>query len=78
MASRTNTAVKVPDEQVLLPDIISLPGACKFLGVHRNTIYKLIQEEELPAFRMTRGGRWKFRRAELEEWLENKQSRSRL
>lgn len=78
MASSTNTAAKLPEEQLGIPDIISLPEACKFLGVHRNTIYKLIQEEDLPAFRMSRGGRWKFRRSELEEWLENKQSRGRL
>ena len=59
-------------------DIISVPEACRFLGVHRNTLYKLIQAGELPAFRMMRGGRWKFRKGELEQWLEDKQSRSLL
>jgi excisionase family DNA binding protein len=59
-------------------DIISVPEACKFLGVHRNTIYKLIQAGEIPAFRMMTGGRWKFRKSELEQWLEDKQSRARL
>jgi excisionase family DNA binding protein len=59
-------------------DIISVPEACKFLGIHRNTLYKLIQAGELPAFRMIRGGRWKFRRSELERWLEDKQSRTLL
>jgi excisionase family DNA binding protein len=59
-------------------DIISVPEACKFLGVHRNTLYKLIQAGDFPAFRMMRGGRWKFRRSELERWLEDKQSRSLL
>ena len=60
------------------PDIISVPDACNFLGVHRNTLYKLIQAGELPAFRMMTGGRWKFRKKELEQWLEDKQSRTRL
>jgi excisionase family DNA binding protein len=59
-------------------DIISVAEACKFLGVHRNTLYKLIQAREIPAFRMMTGGRWKFRRRELEQWLEDKQSRARL
>jgi excisionase family DNA binding protein len=59
-------------------DIISVPEACKFLGVHRNTIYKLIQAGEIPAFRMMTGGRWKFRKSELEQWLEDKQSKARL
>lgn len=59
-------------------DLISLQEACRFLGVHRNTLYKLIQEGEIPAFRMVTGGRWKFRRKELEQWLEDKQARARL
>jgi excisionase family DNA binding protein len=59
-------------------DIISLPEACGFLGIHRNTLYKLIQAGEVPAFRMIKGGRWRFRKSELEQWLEDRQSRSML
>lgn len=59
-------------------DLISLQEACKFLGVHRNTLYKLIQEGEVPAFRMVTGGRWKFRKKELEQWLDDKQARARI
>ena len=66
------------DGKELSSDIISVPEACKFLGVHRNTIYKLIQAGEIPAFRMMTGGRWKFRKSELEQLLEDKQSRARL
>jgi excisionase family DNA binding protein len=43
-------------------DVISVSEACRFLGVHRNKLYRLIREEQLPAFKMTRGGRWRFRR----------------
>lgn len=79
MVSESNTAVRIADDpEPPSADIMSVPEACKFLGVHRNTLYKLIQEGEIPAFRMTRGGRWKFRRAELHQWLEDKQSRFRL
>jgi excisionase family DNA binding protein len=59
-------------------DIISLPEACGFLGIHRNTLYKLIQAGGVPAFRMIKGGRWRFRKSELEQWLEDRQSRSML
>jgi len=58
-------------------DVISVPEACRFLGVHRNTLYRLIREEELPAFKMTRRGRWRFRRADLRDWLEDKQGARR-
>lgn len=54
-------------------DVIPVSEACKFLGVHRNTLYRLIRESGLPAFKMSRGGRWRFRRAELRNWLEDKQ-----
>jgi excisionase family DNA binding protein len=68
--TETSTA-RPPDDR----DIMSVPQACDFLDVHRNTLYKLINEGEIPAFRLTTGGRWKFRRRELEEWLEDRQAR---
>jgi excisionase family DNA binding protein len=83
MIMATNTAQKLTfhaesEERGTSSDIISLPEACKFLGVHRNTLYKLIEAGEIPAFRLMKGGRWKFRKKELEQWLEDKQSRARL
>jgi len=57
-------------------EIMSVPEASNFLGVHKNTLYKLIRVGEIPAFRLMRGGRWKFRRSELEQWLEDRQARS--
>ena len=59
-------------------DILSVPEACRFLRVHRNTLYKLIRDEELPAFRLMQGGRWRFRQRDLEQWLEDRQARRML
>lgn len=56
-------------------DVISVTEACELLSVHRNTLYKLIHDGELPAFKLTPGGRWRFSRDELEQWLEDKQGR---
>lgn len=58
------------------PELLSLPQASRVLGLHRNTLYKLIREGEIPAFRLTRGGRWRFKRGDLEEWLRDKQAAS--
>ena len=58
-------------------DVISVSEACRVLGVHRNTLYRLIRDEDLPAFKMTRGGRWRLRRADLRDWLEDKQGARR-
>jgi len=55
--------------------IISVPQACDMLSVCRTTLYKLIHTGDIPAFRLARGGRWKFRTQDLEEWLETKQAR---
>ena len=57
-------------------DILSVPEACRFLSVHRNTLYKLIRAGELPAFRLITGGHWKFRKGDLAEWLETRRARS--
>jgi excisionase family DNA binding protein len=57
-------------------DILSVPEACRFLSVHRNTLYKLIRAGELPAFRLITGGHWKFRKTDLAEWLETRRARS--
>jgi excisionase family DNA binding protein len=59
-------------------DVISAAQACAMLGVHRNTLYKLLETEELPAFRLTKGGRWRFRRSELQSWLQDKEATRRL
>lgn len=56
-------------------ELISVPEACRFLGVHRNTLYKLIREGEVPAFRLVKGGRWRFKRSDLVQWLEDCQAR---
>lgn len=57
-------------------DILSVPEACRFLSVHRNTLYKLIRAGELPAFRLITGGHWRFRKGDLFEWLESRRARS--
>jgi excisionase family DNA binding protein len=59
-------------------DIISAAEACEILGIHRNTLYKLLETAEIPAFRLTTGGRWRFRRTELESWLQDQEARRRL
>ena len=56
----------------------SVPEACRFLRVHRNSLYKLIRDGELPAFRLMQGGRWRFRKRDLEQWLEDCQARRML
>jgi excisionase family DNA binding protein len=39
-----------------------------YLRVTPRTVYRLIREGDLPAVRI--GGRWRFRRTDIEAWLE--------
>jgi len=71
-------SIKSDDSRVGESEIISVPEACTFLGIHRNTLYRLIRSGEVPAFKMSSGGWWKFRRTDLEQWVEDKHSRSQL
>lgn len=64
------------ETQERVSDILSVPEACRFLSVHRNTLYKLIRAGELPAFRLITGGHWKFRKGDLAEWLETRKART--
>lgn len=45
------------------------------LGVSRDTVYRYVNEGHIPGFKL--GGRYRFRRDEMEQWLK-KQSRAGL
>lgn len=76
MGALTRSVFREEPEPSIPKEVLSVPDACTFLGVHRNTLYKLIREGEIPAFRLITGGRWKFRKQDLERWLEDRQIRS--
>jgi excisionase family DNA binding protein len=45
-----------------------------YLRVHQTTVYRLIREQKLPAFRV--GSDWRFNREEIEWWMIHEQKRS--
>lgn len=49
------------------PDILTLDEVACYLRVTKRTLYRLAQEGRLPAFKL--GGVWRFRRAELDQWI---------
>jgi excisionase family DNA binding protein len=42
--------------------------ASEYLGVSRETLYKYVYEEKIPAFKL--GNRWKFKKTVLDNWME--------
>jgi excisionase family DNA binding protein len=55
-------------------EVMGIREASEYLGVSRETLYKYVYEERIPAFKL--GNRWKFKKTVLDRWME-KQSTQR-
>jgi excisionase family DNA binding protein len=49
-------------------EVMDIRGASEYLGVSRETLYKYVYEEKIPAFKL--GNRWKFKKTVLDRWME--------
>ena len=54
------------------PEVMNIRQASEYLGVSPDTLYKYLSENKIPAFKL--GNRWKFKKALLDRWMENKSS----
>ena len=48
-------------------DVMTVREVAEYLKVKERTIYRLVAKGGIPAFKV--GGSWRFRRAEIEEWI---------
>ena len=55
-------------------EILTLPEVAQLLKVAEKTVYTMAQKGELPAFKV--GGQWRFRRTDLDAWIDAKTRRS--
>lgn len=55
-------------------EVMDIREASDYLGVSRETLYKYVMGERIPAFKL--GNRWKFKKTVLDRWME-KQSTQR-
>lgn len=56
-----------------LREVMDIREASDYLGVSRETLYKYIYEERIPAFKL--GNRWKFKKTVLDRWMERQSAR---
>ena len=49
-------------EKLLTTDQIA-----RYLGVDKFTVYRLVAQKKIPAFRV--GSQWRFKKSVIEEWL---------
>ena len=50
-------------------DILTIRVVADYLKVTERTLYRLVQEGKLPAFKV--GNSWRFRREDLERWISD-------
>jgi excisionase family DNA binding protein len=55
-------------------EVMDIRGASEYLGVSRQTLYKYVSEEKIPAFKL--GNRWKFKKTLLDRWMETQSAQS--
>jgi len=48
-------------------EILTPHDIAEYLKVSEKTIYRLLQREGIPAFKV--GGAWRFRRVDIDEWI---------
>jgi excisionase family DNA binding protein len=48
---------------------LSVEEIASYLGIKRDTVYRWINEKQMPAHRM--GRLWKFRQEEVDEWVKS-------
>jgi len=53
-------------------EVMNIVEASNYLGVSRETLYKYVAEERIPAFKL--GNRWKFKKTILDHWMERQSS----
>jgi len=59
-----------------MPDeILTLPEVAQLLKVAEKTVYTMAQKGQFPAFKV--GGQWRFKRADLDQWIEDQKAASR-
>jgi excisionase family DNA binding protein len=49
-------------------EVMDIREASAYLGVSRETLYKYLNEERIPAFKL--GNRWKLKKTVLDRWME--------
>ncbi len=57
-------------------EILTIEEVAQFLHLHIMTVYRLAKGGKLPGFKV--GGRWRFQRGVLEQWMVDRAQVSRM
>ena len=51
-------------------EVMNIRQASLYLGVSPDTLYKYVNEQKIPAFKL--GNRWRFKKSKLDQWMDEK------
>lgn len=54
-------------------DILTIQEVANYLKLNEKTAYRLASEGKLPGFKV--GGSWRFKRVDLEKWIEEQKQK---
>ena len=54
-------------ERNMISEVLTVAQVAQLLHLHAMTVYRLVKEGKVPGFKV--GGRWRFNRAVLEQWM---------
>jgi len=55
-------------------EVMDIREASQYLGVSRDTLYKYVSADRIPAFKL--GNRWKFKKTVLDRWMDKQSTKS--
>jgi len=53
-----------------MKEILTIKQVSEYLQVNERTIYKLAKSGDIPSFKI--GGQWRFKQADIDNWIERK------
>ena len=51
--------------------VMDIKELAKYLAVGKSSIYRYVQQGNIPAFKV--GGQWRFKRKSIDKWMEEKE-----
>jgi len=52
-----------------MPEVMDIRVAARYLGISRETLYRYVSGDKVPAFKL--GNRWRFKKTVLDRWMES-------
>lgn len=54
-------------------DILTIKEVAEYLKLTERTLYRLVQDGQVPGFKV--GNSWRFKRGDIERWIEDQKKR---